>query len=157
MKVESCELILARLLNRRYRTDDKLPVNFRERAFQFTLKLFDFCAELGRIPGPARRLGDQLFDAGSSIGANLAQSKGSYSRKELAAKNAISLKESHESKYWLRVAEAKSLGNPAVRAWLLRESDEFCAMLTVSVRRLKANSRPDDSNPNANDHPSADS
>src|SRR5262245_65680862 len=77
------------------------------------------------------------FDAGSSIGANLAESKRSYSRKELAAKNAISLKESHESKYWLRIAEAKLLGDPALRAWLLQEADEFCAMLTVSVRRLR--------------------
>jgi len=66
--------------------DDKLPQEFRERAFRFTLKLFDYCAELGRIPGPTRCVGDQLFDAGSSIGANLAESKGSYSRKELAAK-----------------------------------------------------------------------
>jgi four helix bundle protein len=121
--------------------DDKLPPNFRERAFRFTLKLFDYCAELGGIPGPARRLSDQLLDSGSSIGANLAESKGSYSRKELAAKNAISLKESHESKYWLRVAEAKLLGDPALRVWLLQEADEFCAMLTVSVRRLKASPR----------------
>lgn len=66
--------------------NDKLPLNFRERAFRFTLKLVDFCAELGRIPGPAHRVADQLFDAGSSIGANLAESKGSYSRKELASK-----------------------------------------------------------------------
>ena len=124
--------------------DDKLPQEFRERAFRFTLKLFDYCAELGRIPGPTRCVGDQLFDAGSSIGANLAESKGSYSRKELAAKNAISLKESHESKYWLPVAEAKLLGNPGLRAWLLREADEFCAMLTVSVRRLKAESQRDE-------------
>jgi four helix bundle protein len=132
--------------------DDKLPANFRERAFRFTLKLYDYCAELGRIPGPARRVADQLLDAGSSIGANLAESKGSYSRKKLAAKNAISLKESHESKYWLRVAEAKSLGNPCNRAWLLQESDEFCAMLTVSVRRLKANPGAE-----ASSHPNADS
>jgi len=137
--------------------DDKLPQNFRERAFRFTLKLFDYCAELGGIPGPARRVGDQLFDSGSSIGANLAESKGSYSRKELAAKNAISLKESHESKYWLRVAEAKSLGNPVTRAWLLQESDEFCAMLTVSVRRLRAKPQRNESSPNANNHPTADS
>jgi len=130
--------------------DDKLPQDFRERAFRFTLKLFDYCAELGHIPGPCRRVGDQLFDAGSSIGANLAESKGSYSRKELAAKNAISLKESHESKYWLRVAQAKLLGDPALRAWLLQEADEFCAMLTVSVRRLKANPRAEaSSDPNA--------
>jgi len=78
-----------------------------------------------------------LFDAGSSIGANLAESKGSYSRKELAVKNAISLKESHESKYWLRVAHAKGLGDKDRCEWLLQEADEFAAMLTVSVRRLQ--------------------
>jgi len=125
------------LLNISQRMDDMLPPDFRERAFRFTLKLFDYCEHLSRVSGPARRLADQLFDAGSSIGANLAESKGSYSRRELAAKNAISLKESHESKYWLRVAEAKLLGDKGVRDWLLQEADEFCAMLTVSVRRLK--------------------
>ena len=78
-----------------------------------------------------------MFDAGSSIGANLEESKASYSRRELAAKSAISLKESRESKYWLRVATAKSLGNKSLREWLLQEADEFVAMLTVSVRKLQ--------------------
>src|SRR5438270_5173933 len=67
------------------------------------------------------------FDAGSSIGANLEESKASYSRRELAANNAISLKESRESKYWLRVAAAKSLGKTELRERLLQESDEFVA------------------------------
>jgi len=111
--------------------------DLRERAFRFTCKLFDYCEEVARAPGPARRLANQLFDAGSSIGANLAESQGAYSRRDLAAKNAISLKESKEAKYWLRVAAAKSLGNRELRDWLLRESDEFVAMLTVSVRRLQ--------------------
>jgi len=111
--------------------------DFRERAFRFTCKLFDFCEDVAGTPGPARRLANQLFDAGSSIGANLAESQSAYSRRELAAKTAISLKESKESKYWLRVATAKSLGNKELRDWLLRESDEFVAMLTVSVRRLQ--------------------
>jgi four helix bundle protein len=116
--------------------------DLRERAFRFTCKLFDFCEEVARTPGPARRLANQLFDAGSSIGANLAESQSAYSRRELAAKNAISLKESKESKYWLRVATAKSLGNKELRDWLLCESDEFVAMLTVSVRRLQSESDP---------------
>jgi hypothetical protein len=51
-------------------------------------------------------IADQLFDAGSSIGANLEESQAAYSRRELAAKSTISLKESRESKYWLRVAQA---------------------------------------------------
>ena len=118
--------------------------DFRERAFTFTCRLFDFCEDLARTPGPRRQLANQLFDAGSSIGANLAESKAAYSRRELASKNAIALKESHESKYWLRVATAKSLGRKDLREWLLQESDEFVAMLTVSVRRLQTEPDPHD-------------
>src|SRR3954447_22384166 len=121
---------------------NKAPEDFRERAFRFTCELYDYCDELARSPGPSRRLADQLFDAGSSIGANLAESKSAHSRKELAAKAAISLKESHETKYWLRVANAKGLGERALRESLLQESDEFVAMLTVSVRRLQTEPDP---------------
>jgi four helix bundle protein len=111
--------------------------DFRERAFRFTLRLFDYCDELARNPGPSRQIANQLFSAGSAIGANLEESKAAYSRRELAAKTSISLKESRESKYWLRVADAKALGNSGLRKWLLQESDEFVAMLTVSVKRLQ--------------------
>jgi four helix bundle protein len=107
-------------------------------------KLFDFCEDLARTPGPTRQLANQLLDAGSSIGADLAESEAAYSRRELASKNAISLKESKESKYWLRVAEEKSLGRQDLREWQLQESDEFVAMLTVSVRRLQTEPDPRD-------------
>jgi four helix bundle protein len=122
----------------------ELPQDFRERAFRFTCKLFDFCDELARTPGPCRQIANQLFDAGSSIGANLEESKAAYSRRELASKNAISLKESREAKYWLRIARAKSLGQNDRREWLLQEVDEFVAMLTVSVRRLQTEPDPRD-------------
>jgi four helix bundle protein len=118
--------------------------DFRERAFRFACTLFDFCEELARNPGPRRRLSNQLFDAGSSIGANLAESKAAYSRRELASKNAIALKESRETKYWLRIASAKSLGQRNLREWLLQEADEFVAMLTVSVRNLQDQNNPPD-------------
>jgi four helix bundle protein len=113
------------------------PADFRERALHFTCKLFDFCEELARTPGPSRHVANQLFAAGSSMGANLEESRAAYSRRELASKNAIALKECRESKYWLRVAEGKSLGRKDLREWLLREADEFTAMLTVAVRRLQ--------------------
>jgi four helix bundle protein len=122
----------------------KLPEDIRERAFRFTCKLFDFCEDLARTPGPRRTIANQLFDAGSSIGANLEESKAAYSRRDLAAKNSISLRESRESKYWLRVAQAKSLGPKDLREWLLQESDEFVAMLTVSLRRPQTEPDPRD-------------
>jgi hypothetical protein len=80
------------------------PEDFRERAFRFTCKLFDVCEDLARTPGPSRQIANQLFDAGSSIGA---------------------------------------LGKKDAREWLLQESDEFVAMLTVSVRRLQTEPEPE--------------
>lgn len=111
--------------------------NLRERAFSFSCDLFDFCEELAQKPGMSRRIAYQLFDAGSAIGANLEEAKSAYSRREFAAKNAISLKESRESNYWLRVATAKALGNEERRRKLLRESEEFVKMLTTGVKRLQ--------------------
>ena len=128
---------MARLLKAIGLMSDRVPQDFRERAFRFTCKLFDYCDDLARTPGPTRQIAKQLFDAGSSIGANLEESKAAYSRRDLASKTAISLKECREAKYWLKVAQAKSLGNKDLRQWLLQESDEFVAMLTVSVKRLQ--------------------
>jgi len=87
-----------------------------------------------------------LFEAGSSIGANLEESKAADSRRDLRAKNAISLKESREAKYWLRVAKVKSLGKRELREWLYQEADEFVAMLTVGVRRLRNEEGPEEQN-----------
>jgi four helix bundle protein len=113
------------------------PPDLRERAFRFACDIFDFCDELARNPGIPRRVAYQLFDAGASVGSNLEEAKSAYSRREFAAKNGISLKESREANYWLRLAEAKSLGNAEKRRHLLRESHEFIAILTTSVRRLQ--------------------
>jgi four helix bundle protein len=117
--------------------------DFRERAFRFTCDVFDFCEELAQTPGMARRVAYQLLDAASSIGANLEEAKAAYSPRDFTSKNSISLKEARESKYWLRVAEAKSLGNKERRQRLLRESDEWVAMLTTGVKHLQGNNDPE--------------
>ena len=110
----------------------------RRRAFLFSCLLFDFCQELAAQPGMARRLAYQLFAAGAAIGANLEEAKAAYSRREFAAKNGISLKEARETNYWLRLADAKALGDNTTRQNLLRESSEFVAMLTTAVKRLQS-------------------
>ena len=117
--------------------------DFRERAFSFTCDVFDFCEELAQVPGMARRVAYQLFDAVSSIGANLEEAKAAYSPRDFASKNSISLKEARESKYWLQLAEAKSLGNKERRRRLLKESDEWVAMLTTGVKNLQTNPDPE--------------
>ena len=113
------------------------PQDIRERTFRFTCDVYDYCQQLVLLPGLPRRLGFQLFDAAASVGSNLEEAKAAYSRKEFAAKNAISLKECRESRYWLKVAETKRLGNQGECARLLQEAHELTAILTTIVKRLQ--------------------
>ena len=114
------------------------PEDLFERSFQFTCDVYDYCEDLVRLRGLPCRLAYQLFDAAGSIGANRAESKSSYSDKEFAAKNAICLKESREARFWLRVADAKALGDSGRRKRLLQESNELVSIYAVIVRKLKA-------------------
>jgi len=113
------------------------PEDLFERSFRFTCDVYDYCEPLVRLKGLPCRLAYQLFDAAGSVGANRAESKSAYSDREFRAKNAICLKESREARFWLRVADAKRLGDAVRRKFLLRESDELIAIYASIVRTLK--------------------
>ena len=108
------------------------------RTFRFTCDVYDFCEELVRNPGLQRRVGYQLFDAGSSVGANREEAKAAYSRREFCSKNALSLKECREANFWLRVAENKSLGNVRRRTRLIVESNALISIFTTIVKSLQS-------------------
>jgi four helix bundle protein len=114
------------------------PEDLFERSFRFTCDVYDYCEDLVRLRGLPRRLAYQLFDAAGSVGANRAESKSSYSDKEFAAKNAICLKECREARFWLRLAEAKTLGDKNRRTYLLQESNQLVSIYAVIVKKLKA-------------------
>jgi len=113
------------------------PEDLCDRTFRFTCKTYDYAADLVEVGGLARRVAYQLFDAAGSVGANREEAKAAYSRKDFAAKNSISLRESREALFWLRVSEAKRLGNAAARSALLNEARELVAIFTRIVKRLQ--------------------
>ena len=115
--------------------------NLSERCFKFACDVYDYCEELVPLRGLPCRLAYQLFDAAGSVGANRSESKSAYSDKEFAAKNAIVLKECREARFWLRVADAKSLGLASKRKDLLQESNELVAIFVVVVRKLQARTK----------------
>ena len=117
------------------------PEDLSERSFRFTCDIYDYCEDLVRLRGLPCRLAYQLFDAAGSIGANRSESKSAYSDKEFASKNAICLKECREARFWLRVADVKSLGNPRLRGALLRESNELVSIYVSVVRTLQGRIR----------------
>jgi four helix bundle protein len=117
------------------------PEDLFERCFKFTCDIYDYCEDLVKLRGLPCRLAYQLFDAAESVGANRAEAKSAYSDKEFASKNAICLKECREARFWLRLAEAKALGNTDRRTSLLQESNELVAIYVVIVRQLQAKLR----------------
>jgi four helix bundle protein len=78
----------------------------------------------------------QLFEAASSIGAQLEEGDVANSRRDMGAKHAIALREARESHYWLRMFIAAGVLAVELRP-LLTESEEFRKMLTTSVRKLR--------------------
>ena len=78
----------------------------------------------------------QLVRAATGMGALLEEGVVANSRRDMAAKYAIALREARESRYWLsRFSKAPQWTTEL--GPLLQESDEFVAMLTVSVRKLR--------------------
>jgi four helix bundle protein len=114
------------------------PEDLSVRSFRFASDVYDFCEPLVRLRGLPCRLAYQLFDAAGSIGANRSESKSAYSDRDFAAKNAIALKECREAQFWLRLADAKSLGNIKQRKHLLNEVEQLVSIYVVTVRKLKA-------------------
>ncbi len=114
------------------------PEDLTERSFRFACDVYDFCEELIRVGELPRRVAHQLFDAAASIGANRSEATSSYGDREFAAKNAIALKEAREARFWLRLADAKSLASHARRRRLLVESNELISIYVHVVRTLRA-------------------
>jgi four helix bundle protein len=113
------------------------PFDLRERVFEFVCAAVIFCRELSREPGVDRQIAWQLAAAATSVGSNLEEAKAAYSRRDFAAKNAISLKECREALYWLRVIKRCRLAPDARVVPLLTEADELTAMLTAGMKRLR--------------------
>ena len=76
-----------------------------EKSFQFAVRIVKMCKYLRKTKGEFT-LSRQLLRSGTSIGANVAEVLQAQSRPDFAAKLGIALKETAETKYWLRLMSA---------------------------------------------------
>ena len=74
-----------------------------KRTFDFAVRIIKLYQHLDRKPGVGRILGQQILRAGTSMGANIEEAQAGQSRADFISKNAIALKESRETSYWLRL------------------------------------------------------
>lgn len=113
------------------------PQEISERAFEFAVRVVNLCRTLDGSPGVSRTLAKQLLRSGTSIGANLEESKGGQSRADYLTKVSIALKEARETHYWLRLFIATEIVPEYQLPPLLDESNQLIAILTSIVKKLK--------------------
>ena len=82
----------------------------------------------------------QMLRSGTSIGANIAESRYAQSKTDFASKLQIALKEAAETEYWLELLRDSELVEPSPAFdSLCADCTELLKLLTSSVKTAKEN------------------
>ena len=120
----------------------------RKRIYDFVIRIVNLVKELpNNFIG--NRIGGQLLDAGTSIGANFEEACAAFSKADFTYKLAIAKKEAYEANYWLRVIRDTNLlpKNRMVEIIIVicvyrhacQESTEIKKILTSAVKTAQEN------------------
>jgi four helix bundle protein len=112
----------------------------QEKSFDFALQIIDLYKDL-RFSQKEFVLSKQILRSGTSIGANVEEGIGGFSRKDFAAKLNIAYKESRETRYWLRLLFKSQFINHNNFNLLISECDQIIKILTSILLTLKNNAR----------------
>ena len=82
------------------------------------------------------RIADQMFRSGTSIGANIAEAQCAISKKDFIAKLYISLKESNETLYWLRLLQRTQYITNKQYESVYKDCEELKRMLVSIAKKM---------------------
>jgi len=117
------------------------PIN--ERTFEFAVRITKLCSYLDKQPGTPRLLAAQLFRSGTSIGANMEESRSAESDKDFVSKQSIALKEARETKYWLKLLIKSEIVPNEKVADLVDECEQLMRIIAKSIVTTKGKMKND--------------
>ena len=82
-------------------------------------------------------LAKQVLKSGTSIGANIRESRNAQSKADFMNKLNVALKEADETQYWFEVMEKSEMINPEDIEILNKDLSELIAILVSSIKTLK--------------------
>jgi len=110
----------------------------KTKSYAFSLKIILLYKEM-----VARKkeyvLSKQLLKSGTSIGANIEEADRAQSKKDFIAKMQISLKESSETQYWLRLLRDSDFIEQSTAKVLIEECMDLSNILTAVLKTAKKN------------------
>jgi len=104
-----------------------------ERAFVFAVRVTKVCERLCERGVIGTHIAKQLLRAGTSIGANAEEAQEGQTKPDFIAKMAVSLKESRETGYWLRLSIAAGFVKPEHVKWELDEAEQLRKMIRAAI------------------------
>jgi four helix bundle protein len=103
-----------------------------DKSYQFAIDIVNAYSQDNSLKGFF--LSKQLIRSGTSIGANIAEANGAFSKKDFSSKMSIAYKESLETKYWLRLFKDTKLVNEENFDRLFGQVEEISRMLFSILR-----------------------
>ena len=104
-----------------------------DKCMNFSIRIIGLCRFLNEEKHEYR-IADQMFRSGTSIGANIAEAQCAINKKDFIAKLYISLKESNETLYWLRLLQRTQYITNKQYESVYKDCEELNRML-VSIKK----------------------
>lgn len=113
--------------------------DLRLRTKKFALRIIKMCAALPNNR-EGRKMGDQVFRSGTSVGANYREAYRARSKAEFISKLGDAQKELEETIYWMELlAESRTVKAAKLRL-LFAEADELMAIFSSTIKNSKGGS-----------------
>jgi four helix bundle protein len=106
---------------------------FRKRLYFLTLKLIEFIDLLPQ-DSVSQRMGDELFNSGTSVIGSYIEATAAKTKKELHDHTISAIKFANECKLWLALVRDSKRAKPEKVKWFLDELDEISKLLSESIK-----------------------
>ena len=107
----------------------------KEKSYSFALRIVKLYSYL-RSNKREYHLSVQILKSGTSIGANIEEAIGGYSRKDFKSKLSIAYREARETNYWIRLLRDSSVIEEKLAHSLINDVNEILKLLTAILKTL---------------------
>jgi four helix bundle protein len=115
------------------------PFDICDRTFSLAIRIVNLCKILDNNPGVSSTISKQLIRSGTSIGANIEESRSAQSDADFVHKLQIALKEARETRYWIRLLIATEMIPENKLLSLLDEVNELTKIIAAMIVKKKTN------------------
>jgi four helix bundle protein len=106
------------------------------------IKLYDFLLNVKH----EKVISSQIYRSGTSIGANIAESRYAQSDPDFVSKLSIALKEANETCYWLNCLGRRNIIDQQGHQSMLNDATELVKILISAIKTKKKNMAKGDDN-----------